>query len=138
MLAQLSWIGFSKVWTCRRHSARSTTFIVCTLFTMLSILAATLSASWLLLAILLLIGAGSLGMLPVYYSLTQEMTHKHLGIINGMLGAATWIVTSFMQEWVGKSVDKTKSYSEAVFWVGMVPIVACVAVTLFWGRSKRD
>ena len=122
----------------RPHSARSITFIVCTLFTMLSILAATLSASWLLLAILLLIGAGSLGMLPVYYSLTQEMTHKHLGIINGILGAATWIVTSFMQEWVGKSVDATQSYSRAVFWVGMVPIVACVAVTLFWGRSKRD
>lgn len=122
----------------RPHSARSATFFVCTLLTMLSVLAASLQAGWVLLAILLLIGAGSLGMFPIYYSLTQEISKKHLGIASGLLGAMTWVIGSLMQEWVGRSVDATQSYSQAIFWIGQAPIVACIALVFFWGRSRRE
>lgn len=120
------------------HWARTVTFFGCTLLTLLSAAAAFMPAGPGLLAVLLLVGAGSLGMFPVYYSLSQEMTVKHQGIMIGLLGAATWIVSSLMQEWVGQSIDATHSYARALFWLGQVPVIACLALALFWGRSKGE
>jgi ACS family hexuronate transporter-like MFS transporter len=90
------------------------------------------------LAILLAIGFGSLGLFPTFYSLTQEISAKHQGLITGALGFTTWVVTSYMQEYVGKSIDKTGSYATGLFWAGQVPIVACLALALFWGASAAD
>ena len=68
-------IGFLVKWLTGRgfpvHGARMTTFLACSLLTALSMLAAVLPASWLFLGILLVIGFGSLGQFPIYYSLTQ-------------------------------------------------------------------
>jgi ACS family hexuronate transporter-like MFS transporter len=127
--------------TARRwslHSARTITFAGCTLLTLLSSAAAFMSAGPSLLAVLLLIGAGSLGMFPIYYSLSQEMTVKRQGIMIGLLGAATWIVSSLMQAWVGRDIEETHSYVTALFWLGQVPILACLALAFFWGRSKEE
>ncbi len=119
------------------HAARSLAFVVCALLTTLSMLAGSLPHGWLLLASFLIIGFGSLGLFPPYYSLTQEISKRHQGLVTGTLGCITWVASSYMQEWVGNTVKATGSYGSALFFAGMVPLVGCVAL-LFWGRSPQD
>ncbi len=119
------------------HAARSLAFVVCALLTMASMFAGSLPKGWLLLGSFLVIGFGSLGLFPPFYSLTQEISKKHQGLVTGALGCITWIASSYMQEWVGNTVKATGSYGSALFFAGMVPLVGCVAL-LFWGRSPID
>ena len=119
------------------HAARSLAFVVCALLTTVSMLAGSLPQGWLLLASFLIIGFGSLGLFPPFYSLTQEISQRHQGFVTGALGCITWIASSYMQEWVGNTVKATGSYGAALFFAGMVPLVGCVAL-LFWGRSPSD
>lgn len=119
------------------HAARSLAFVICAVLTTASMLAGSLPHGWLLLASFLVIGFGSLGLFPPYYSLTQEISKKHQGLVTGTLGCITWIASSYMQEWVGNNVKATGSYGSALFFAGMVPLVGCVAL-LFWGSSPSD
>lgn len=119
------------------HAARSLAFVVCALLTTASMLAGSLPQGWLLLASFLVIGFGSLGLFPPFYSLTQEISQRHQGLVTGVLGCITWVASSYMQEWVGNTVKATGSYGTALFFAGMVPLVGCVAL-LFWGSSPKD
>jgi len=119
------------------HAARSLAFVVCAGLTTASMFAGSLPKGWLLLTSFLVIGFGSLGLFPPYYSLTQEISKRNQGLVTGTLGCITWIASSFMQEWVGNTVKATGSYGLALFFAGMVPLVGCVAL-LFWGRSPTD
>ena len=73
-------IGFLTKWLAGRglsvHGARVATFFVCSILTALSVAAAGLPASPLLLATLLAIGFGSLGQFPTYYAFTQELSAR--------------------------------------------------------------
>jgi MFS transporter, ACS family, hexuronate transporter len=126
----------SRDWTLQQ--ARVTLFSICTVLVLIGMTASQLQAGWPLLGILLLVGCGALGFFPTYYSLTQDMSRRHQGLIGGTLGATTWVVTSLMQRSVGKSVDLTKSYGDAIFWICLTPLIAWVALTFFWGRSPTD
>lgn len=117
------------------HSARMLTFAICAALTALSTVASQLQKGpWLLLTFLI-IGFGALGLFPNYYSFTQEMSKRHQGKISGSLGFITWIVTSEMQELVGKEIDRTHKYSEGIFWIGLVPLLGLLAMLLLWGQS---
>jgi ACS family hexuronate transporter-like MFS transporter len=135
-------VGFTvKGLTARQwpvHSARVLTFILCTGLCTLSAVAAFLPAGPLLLGTLLLIGFGSLGLFPIYYSLAQEITYKNQGLVSGSLGFSTWMVTSLMQRLVGRNIDETHSYATGLFWAGQAPIVACLAMALLWGTTRGD
>jgi ACS family hexuronate transporter-like MFS transporter len=134
--------GFSvKLLTARRmpvHTARLSIFLACTLLTALSTVASRLGHGPLLLALLLLIGFGSLGLFPNYYSLTQEISRRHQGKLTGAFGFMTWVATAEMQQLVGQHIDKTHSYADGIFWAGLAPAVAFLALCLLWGRSPRD
>jgi ACS family hexuronate transporter-like MFS transporter len=117
------------------HHARLATFAVCTMLTSLSVVAAQLPRGPWLLGLFLLIGFGALGLFPNYYSFTQDLSARHQGKIAGSLGFITWVVSSEMQERVGKVVDETKSYKEAILWIGLTPIAGLLAMLLLWGRT---
>jgi ACS family hexuronate transporter-like MFS transporter len=123
-------------WTVQR--ARLATFAVCTGLCMLSALAAFLPAGPLLLITLLLIGFGALGLFPTYYSLAQDISYKNQGLVGGSLGFTTWILTSIMHRYVGKNIDETGSYATGLLVAGQVPIIACLALALFWGVSRGE
>lgn len=128
-----------KYLTIRRmplHTARVLTFAVFTGLTALSTIASRLPPSPLLLGVLLVIGFGSLGLFPNYYSLTQEISRHRQGIVTGSLGFITWIVSAEMQEQVGRHVDATQSYAAAIFWAGLAPVIGLVALALLWGREQ--
>lgn len=120
------------------HRARMTTFTCCACLTALSTVAAVLPRGPLLLCTLLVIGFGALGLFPNYYSLTQELSTRHQGKVTGTLGFTTWVCTAVMQKLVGHRIEETGSYAEGIFVVGLLPLVACAALLLFWGRDKKS
>lgn len=119
-------------------TSRIVVFALCTQCCMLTAVAARLPASWLLLSVFMVIGFGALGLFPVYYSLSQELSTKRLGILTGLLGATTWIITSYMQLLVGKNIDQTQSYAAGLFWAGQVPLIGCLALALLWPDDEPD
>jgi ACS family hexuronate transporter-like MFS transporter len=129
-----------KLLTARRMSvqtARLAVFLTCALLTALSTVASGLGHGPLLLVLLLLIAFGSLGLFPNYYSLTQEISLAHQGKLTGALGFVTWVATAEMQPLVGQHVDQTHSYADGIFWAGLAPAAAFLALCLLWGSGVR-
>jgi len=120
------------------HRARMATFLGCALLTSLSTIVAHLTRGPLLLGLLLAIGFGALGLFPNFYSFTQELSVRHQGKVTGILSAATWVITSWMQREVGRMVDATHSYAAGIFWVGLAPLVAFAALALLWGGRSDE
>ena len=79
---------------------------------------------------------GALGLFPNYYSLTQELSTRHQGIVTGALGCATWTCIAAMQHFVGQRVDQTGSYADGIFMVGLLPLVACAVLLALWGPAQ--
>jgi ACS family hexuronate transporter-like MFS transporter len=118
------------------HAARLLLFTGCALLTSLSVVAAWLPASWALLALLCVIGFGALGMFPNYYSFSQELSTRHQGKLTGTLGCITWIFSAAMHPLVGARIDATGSYAMGLTLAGLVPLVGCAAIWLFWGGAE--
>jgi nitrate/nitrite transporter NarK len=92
--------------------------------------------SLVLLAMLLLVAAGTLGLYPNYYSFTQELTRTHQGKISGVLGTIAWIGSGTMQPIVGSYVDATGKYDRAVALAGVLPVVAVIALWVLWPKRS--
>ncbi|QDU30129.1 putative sulfoacetate transporter SauU [Anatilimnocola aggregata] len=120
------------------NRARLAVFAVCTAGAMLTAVAAKMPAGPILLAVFLIIAAGTLGLFPVYYSLSQELSTRRLGMVTGVFGATTWIITSVMQPIVGRSIDVSHSYATGLFWAGQVPLIGCLALALLWPDSPEE
>ncbi|MBI3823174.1 MAG: hypothetical protein HY289_10915, partial [Planctomycetes bacterium] len=130
------------------HRARVVTFTTCAGLVLLATVVAFLPnadvvrngfwapMSLLLLGLLLLVAAGTLGLYPNYYSFTQELTRTHQGKISGALGTIAWIGSGTMQWLVGRNIDATKSYATGVALAGFLPLLAVAALWLFWPRRE--
>jgi ACS family hexuronate transporter-like MFS transporter len=116
------------------HSARVATFSVCAGLTLCAVAVAYLPTGPVLLVMLLIVGAGSLGLYPNYYSFAQEISKKHQGKISGVLGTIAWIGSSSLQPLIGRQIDETKSYVLGIVLAGVAPLVAVAALWLFWPR----
>jgi ACS family hexuronate transporter-like MFS transporter len=112
------------------------TFLVCALLTALSMVAAFLPASWLLPALLLAIGFGSLGQFPTYYAFTQELSVRQMGKVTGVLSFVTWTSFALVQGPIGRWIDRTGSYSAVTFIAGLTPLVGLLALLLLWNERK--
>jgi ACS family hexuronate transporter-like MFS transporter len=133
-------IGFLAKWLAGRglsvHGARMSTFLACSLLTALSVLAAALPASWLLLATLLVIGFGSLGQFPTYYAFTQELSARRMGNVTGILSFLTWMVYAVVSGPIGRWADRTGSYSQVTFLAGLLPMLGLLALLLLWNDPR--
>ncbi len=134
-------VGFLTKWLVTRGlsvlGARLATFLVCALMTALSVVAAYLPASWLLLGTLLLIGFGSLGQFPTYYALTQELSAKRMGLVTGTLSFLTWSSTGLINIPIGQWIHRTHSYTEVTFLAGLLPMLGFLAILLLWNAPRR-
>jgi ACS family hexuronate transporter-like MFS transporter len=133
-------VGFSVKWLVGRgwevHRARVLTFTACAGLTLCTVWAALMPTGPLLLAALLVVGAGSLGLFPNYYSFAQEISNKHQGKISGVLGTISWISSTSLQPVFGRSIDETKSYALGIILAGLAPVLACAALRLLWPRRS--
>ena len=128
-------------WLARRdwnvHRARLLTFLLFGVLTAMIVPAAFLPKGNLLLAILLIVAFGSLGLFPVYYSLNQELSAKHQGKVGGSLGFATWFTLSFFHSWVGGVLESAPERRTTIFClVGLAPLLAYFVLRYGWGQRS--
>jgi len=132
--------GAVSLWLARRgvspHAARCRVYLFCSLLTSLTVLVAVLPQGWLLLATLLVVGAGALGVYPCYYSFVQEVSAQHIGKITGLLATVVWAVSSPVHKFFGRHVDQTQSFDLGIALVGLTPLLGYFALRLFWERRE--
>ena len=126
------------------HRARVFTFSACAGLTLLALVVAFMPSanvgangffsgpSLALLAMLLIVAAGTLGLYPNYYSFTQELSRKHQGKVSGVLGTIAWIGSGTMQWFAGRNIDETKSYATGIAIAGCLPVLACLVLWFVW------
>jgi len=91
-----------------------------------------------LLGTLLIVGFGTLGVFPCYYSFAQEISERHVGKVNGLLSVCGWVVTGGFQWLFGKIVDARQSYDLPLALVGWAPLVALVLFVMLWTRDPVE
>lgn len=129
--AALSRLG----WTV--HGSRSFVFGVCSLLVATGGLIPWLPAGPVLIAVLMAVGLGALGLFPCYYSLSQELSTTHQGKVTGILGTIAWVFPSLWHTLFGAWVDHTKSYDIGMFLASLVPLLAWFALCWLWPREAR-
>ena len=119
------------------HSARMLVFFVCALSTALTLFIPALPKGWLLLCLLLIVAAGALGVFPIYHALTQEISAHHQGKVTGVAGIAAWAFSPPLQQVFGRVVDRTGSFDWGFAIAGCTPLLAFLALWLFWGKEPE-
>jgi MFS transporter, ACS family, hexuronate transporter len=122
-------------WTV--FGSRTAVFLGFALFALWSVVVPFLASVALIEAVLLVVGFGSLGVFPMYYAFSQELTTRHQGKVTGCLGCTTWLVMALLHELVGDRVKETQSYAEGLALAGVAPLVGLAAVALLWWPSEK-
>jgi MFS family permease len=134
--------GALTLWLCRRkfsvNNSRLLAFGGCALLSACSIFIPVLPAGWLLLALLLAVGAGALGVFGIYHAFSQDISAHHQGKVTGVAGIAAWAFAPPAQKFFGRLVDTTKSFDAGFVVAGLLPLAALVVLWLFWGRQPED
>ncbi|WP_020473961.1 MFS transporter [Zavarzinella formosa] len=117
----------------RIERARLVAFIACTACAGLGVFVTRVPPGWLQVSLLLLIGAGTLGLHPQYYAAVQELPRKHMGLLNGTLSAGTWFIVGQMQGMIGQHIKDTGDYTLGMTVAGLAPLVGltCLSVLVF-------
>ena len=119
------------------HNSRVLVYLGCALLATLTTVAAFLPQGWALLAVLLLVAAGTLGVFPCYYSFTQEVSTRHMGKLTGLLSFVGWLASSPMQTLFGAVVDRTGSYDFNLAILGWAPVVGFIGFWWLWPVSRE-
>lgn len=122
--------GMSVKWS------RVATFAVCSALCLALLAVPALSAGPLLLAVLLVAGAGALGMFPLYYSFTQDISRHHQGLVTGVASFFAWVASARFQKLFGRLADQTQSYSVGLAAAGGVTVVALLAWAILWPADR--
>jgi ACS family hexuronate transporter-like MFS transporter len=124
------------------HGSRMTTFLLFSILTLSTFVAARLPRGWPLLAVLLVIGFGALGVFPMYYSFTQELSARHQGKVTGSLGFICWVAMAALQKSVGVLTKHSGAspdqpdYTWFIAFAGVPPILAFFMLLVFWPRRQ--
>jgi ACS family hexuronate transporter-like MFS transporter len=129
--------GVVSLWLVRRfaftaHQSRRWVYAAACCLTSLSVALPFLGQGWMLLGVLLLIGAGALALFPCYYSFVQELSDLHVGMITGLLSMWVWAVTSPLHTLFGILADNTGSYDIGLVIAGLAPWIGVIAMKLLW------
>lgn len=131
--------GAIALWLARRGCsvtrARLITFFACAMMCLATVSLPWLAQRWLLLAVLLVAGAGALGVFPIYHAFTQDISRQHQGKVTGIAGVAAWVLTPLAQQMFGRHVDATQSFDQGLAMAGCLPLLAFVVLMLFWPRT---
>lgn len=117
--------------------SRMVVFFACALICASSLLIPLLPKGWLLLCVLLLVAAGSLGVFPIYHAFTQDISAHHQGKVTGFAGVAAWAFSPPAQKFFGRIVDKTGSFDAGLALAGCLPLIAFAVLLVFWNEKSK-
>ncbi len=117
------------------HGSRMLVYFGCSLLAAMTTVAAMLPHGWALLAVLLCVAAGTLGVFPCYYSFTQEVSTRRMGLLTGMLSSIGWLASAPTQKLFGYIVDRTGSYDLNLAILGWAPLIGLLAFWLVWPKD---
>lgn len=118
------------------HGARVLAFAGYAALTAVAALVPFAGSGGLMIAGLMIAGAGILGLHPLYYALSQELPHKHMGVMSGALAAGGWVVSSVFQILIGARIQETKSYDVGLTIAGLAPLLGLFALLLLWKAPR--
>jgi ACS family hexuronate transporter-like MFS transporter len=121
-------------WTA--HRARCLAFGICALLTAAGAMIPWLPKGRGLELAIVTVGLGVLGLFPIHYSLSQELSRTHQGRISGTLGTLAWVSSSIWHWQFGSWVDRTKSYDLGMMVASLLPLIALAAIVCLWPRSE--
>jgi MFS family permease len=131
--------GAAALWLARRgrsvNQSRLLTFVTCSAMCFSSLALPWLPKGWLLLGVLLVAGAGALGVFPIYHAYTQDISHQHQGKVTGIAGIAAWALSPLAQKLFGRYVDETHSFDLGLAAAGCLPMIAFVLLAIAWPRK---
>ena len=122
-------------WTV--HGSRLLVFGICSGLVAMGGLIPWLPQGNALLTILLLVGAGALGLFPCYYSLSEELTRTHQGKVSGLLGTVAWLTSAPLHKLFGRWIDKSGSFDLGLSLASLTPLVAFAALAILWPRAAK-
>ncbi len=135
-------VGVAVFWLCSKGvtvtRARQIMFSVCAGMCLTLITLPLLPQGWLLLIVLLISGAGALGVFPLYHAFTQDISGKHQGKITGVAGVTAWFLVPPTQKLFGRLVDVTGSYDAGLAAAACLPAVAVLILWAFWGVDSDE
>jgi ACS family hexuronate transporter-like MFS transporter len=133
--------GLLTLWFYRRGwtvtGSRKLAFLICALLSALTLSVFWLPKSVLLLVILLLIGAGALGVFPIYHAFTQDISKEHQGKVTGIGGVAAWALSP-AQSLYGRMIDRTGSFDLGFALAGCMPLIAFVVLWMLWRPRENE
>jgi MFS transporter, ACS family, hexuronate transporter len=132
--------GALTLWLCRKKfsvtASRKVVFFICAVLSALTLAVPLLPKSLTLVVVLLLVGAGALGVFPIYHAFTQDISPHHQGKVTGVAGVAAWALGPPLQTGYGALIDQTKSFDLGFAIAGCLPFVAFLVLWLFWKEEK--
>jgi MFS family permease len=131
--------GALTLWLNRKgvsvFNSRCVGFLCCAILAALALFVMVLPKSWLLLAVLLFVGAGALGVFGIYHAFTQDLTRTHQGMVTGVAGVAAWSLSP-VHKYFGRLVDNTGSFDLGFAIAGCLPLAALICIWLFWNQKS--
>jgi ACS family hexuronate transporter-like MFS transporter len=115
------------------HSARVLGYVVFAAVTAAAAVA-PLVGGWATVALVVLAGAGILGLHPCYYALAQELPAKQMAFLSGFLAAVAWFVVGGVQEQMGAHIQATGSYDAGFVLAGLAPLPGLFALVILWRK----
>jgi MFS transporter, ACS family, aldohexuronate transporter len=134
-------VGAVVLWLARAgmslSRARLFCYIGCAGLTATSLVVAVLPKGLSLVAALLVLGFGSLGLFPIYYAISQEISDRHQGKVTGTLSFLNAIYLAgyiWAQGWLA---DLSGSFALPFAAAGVLPVIGLVALAFWWKDPKK-
>lgn len=132
----LAWWLAVKGWSVKW--SRVATFALACLLCLGLVAVPWLGSGPMLLAVLLVAGAGALGLFPIYYSFTQDISRHHQGLVTGVASFFAWVASARFQPLFGRLADQTDSFSIGLAAAGGVTLVAAAAWAILWPPDRAE
>jgi ACS family hexuronate transporter-like MFS transporter len=87
---------------------------------------------------LFVVGFGALGLFPIYYAISQEISVRHQGKTTGTLSCLNAAYLAFLFPLTGKLIDRLGSFDVALGAAGLFPLVGLVALAFFWPAAENE
>src|SRR4029078_10829404 len=91
---------------------------------------------WLSMALIVVVGAGSLGCFPIWLAMTQEISGRHTAVCIGFYGTTGWIAIAASSPYIGMLVDHIGTFGPCLIAVGFVPLIGAIGA-LWWPEPTK-